>query len=143
LSATVDANVLIYASNEADPMFEPARALISRLGAGPDIFYLFWPVVMGYLRMVTHPSILQRPLSFQDAAGNVNALLERPHVRAPGEADGFWRILLLVAGRQVRGNDVPDAHIVSLMRQHGVRTIYSRDRDFHRYEGIEPRNPFQ
>jgi predicted nucleic acid-binding protein len=28
------------------------------------------------------------------------------------------------------------------MRQHGVTVIYSRDRDFRRYDGIDPRDPF-
>ena len=29
-----------------------------------------------------------------------------------------------------------------LTRQHGVKVIYTRDKDFRRYEGIEPRDPF-
>jgi hypothetical protein len=29
------------------------------------------------------------------------------------------------AGPQAGGNDVPDAHLVALMRQHGVRLIYT------------------
>ena len=37
MSVTVDANVLVYASNEADPIHRPARALIERLAAGPEI----------------------------------------------------------------------------------------------------------
>jgi predicted nucleic acid-binding protein len=28
------------------------------------------------------------------------------------------------------------------MRQHGVRTIYTRDRDFRRFDGIAAENPF-
>jgi predicted nucleic acid-binding protein len=28
------------------------------------------------------------------------------------------------------------------MRQHGVRVIHTRDRDFRRFEGIDPRDPF-
>lgn len=29
------------------------------------------------------------------------------------------------------------AHIAALMRQHGVSTIYTRDRDFRRFDGIK------
>jgi predicted nucleic acid-binding protein len=29
------------------------------------------------------------------------------------------------------------------MRQHGVGVIYTRDRDFRRYDGIADRNPFE
>ena len=41
MSATVDTNVLVYASNESDPVHARARALIERLAAGPDLVYLF------------------------------------------------------------------------------------------------------
>lgn len=142
MSVTVDVNVLVYASNEADPMHAPARALVEGLAGGPELVYLFWPVVVGYLRIVTHAGILPRPLAPATAAANVSALLGRPHIRAPGEADGFWDLYRATAGEQARGNDVSDAHIAALMRQHGVATIYTRDRDFRRYDGIEARDPF-
>ena len=142
MSATVDANVLIYASNTADPLHDPAVKLVRRLADGPELVYLFWPTLMGYLRIVTHPAILPRPLAPRDAMRNVEALLDRPHVRAPGEADGFWPIFRVAAGDRPRGNDVPDAHLAALMRQHGVRLIYTRDRGFRRFDGIDARDPF-
>lgn len=142
MSTTVDANVLIYASNAADPLNDRAIELVSRLAAGPEIVYLFWPTLLGYLRIVTHPAVMPRPLGPREAMRNVEALLDRPHIRAPGEADGFWPIFRAAAGQQARGNDVPDAHLAALMRQHGVRLIYTRDRDFRRFDGIEARDPF-
>lgn len=142
MSVTVDANVLVYASNEADPVHRPARSLLEKLAAGPGLVYLFWPTVMGYLRIVTHPGILPSPLGPGEASANVAALLERPHVRAPGELDGFWRLYRATAGANTRGNHVPDAHLATLMRQHGVAVVYTRDRDLRRYEGLDVRDPF-
>ncbi|GAC1666832.1 MAG: hypothetical protein NVS9B8_08440 [Candidatus Limnocylindrales bacterium] len=103
---------------------------------------MFWPVLLGYLRIVTHPAILPQPLAARDALGNVEALLDRPNVRAPGEVDGFWSVFRATAGGHPSGNDVPDAHIAALMRQHGVRLIHTRDRGFRRFDGIEMRDPF-
>lgn len=142
MSATIDANILVYASNSADPAFNSARGLLERLAAGPDLVYLFWPTIMGYLRIVTHPGILPRPLAFEEASANIGALLALPHVRSAGEDEGFWTTYLATAGKHLRGNDVPDAHLVALMRQHGVATIYTRDRDFRRYSGIQVQDPF-
>ena len=142
MSVTLDANVLIYASNESEPVHQTARQLLGRLAAGPDLVYLFWPVVLGYLRIVTHTAILPRPLTPKDATANVEALLSRPHVRSGGEAEGFWKLFRATAGDQARGNDVPDAHIATLMRQHGVRLIYTRDRGFRRFPDIEAVDPF-
>jgi toxin-antitoxin system PIN domain toxin len=142
VSATVDANVLVYASNEADPVHATARALVERLAAGPELVYLFWPALMGYLRIVTHPAILPRPLPPADAVANVTALLGLRHVRAPGEADGFWDVFRSRSNPGLRGNAVPDGHLAALMRQNGVTTIYTRDRGFRRFDGIRVEDPF-
>jgi predicted nucleic acid-binding protein len=69
-------------------------------------------------------------------------LLDRPHIRAPGEADGFWSLYRVAAGDRARGSEVPDGHLAALMRQHGVRLIYTRDRDFRRFDGIDAQDPF-
>jgi uncharacterized protein len=143
LSATLDTNILVYASNERDPAHRVARSLLERLTAGPDLLYLFWPTLLGYVRLVTNPRILTRPLGPVAAVENVSGLVRLPHVRTPGEADGFWDLYRATAGDRLRGNDVPDGHIATLMRQHGVRVIYSRDRGFRRFEGIQVLDPFE
>ncbi len=72
MSTTVDANILVYASNTADPMHLPAVDLVRRLAEGPEIVYLFWPTLMGYLRIVTEPAILPRPLAPAQAMRKVS-----------------------------------------------------------------------
>jgi toxin-antitoxin system PIN domain toxin len=143
LSATLDTNILVYASNERDPAHRVARSLLERLTAGPNLLYLFWPTLLGYVRLVTNPRILARPLGPVATVENVSGLVRLPHVRTPGEADGFWDLYRATAGDRLRGNDVPDGHIATLMRQHGVRVIYSRDRGFRRFEGIQVLDPFE
>jgi len=143
VSYTVDTNVLLYASDSASAVHRQAAALLRRVSEGPELVYLFWPVVAGYLRMATHPAIFAAPLTIDTAMANIAALIERPHVRTPGETEAFWRVLGEVVGdAQPAGNLVPDAHLVALMREHGVRTIWSRNRDLRRFSGIEVRDPF-
>ena len=141
MSVTVDTNVLVYDTNEDDPVHLAARDLVRRLAAGPSVLYLFWPALLGFLRIVTHPAILPRPLTPGLAVRNVEQLIRLPHVRVPGELRGFWEHYQAVAGEHTRGDDVPDAHLAALMRQHEVRGEYTRDRDFRRFEGIEVRDP--
>lgn len=142
MSVTVDANVLVYATNEADPSHHRATTLVAELAAGPQLVYVFWPVALAYLRIVTHPAILPSPLASADAQVNIERLIARPHIRTPGELDDFWTVFRGTAGPNARGNELPDVHVVALMRQHGVGTIYTRDRDFRRYEGITVCDPF-
>jgi uncharacterized protein len=58
------------------------------------------------------------------------------------ETDDFWGLYCSTADSQTRGNHVPDAHLATLMRQHGVAVIYTRDKDFRRYDGIDVRDPY-
>jgi toxin-antitoxin system PIN domain toxin len=143
MSRTVDANVLLYAADETSPRHLEARRLVERIAAGPEIAYLFWPTVMAYLRIATHPSIFQRPLPARDAIANIDSLLSRPHVRAPGEQPEFWqRYRSVAADAAPSGNLIPDAHLVALMLENEVRTIWTHDRDFRRFRGIDVRDPF-
>ena len=99
---------------------------------------------MAYLRVATHPSIFESPLSPEEARRNLEHLLARPHVRAVGEQDGFWSSYLrVVDDLAVRGNLVPDAHLVALLIQHEVGTLWTHDRDFRKFSGIRIRDPFE
>ena len=143
MTATLDTNVLIYASDESSSFHVRALELLETLATGPQLVYVFWPVALSYLRISTHQAIFQKPLSAAEAVSNVDDLVSRPHVRTGGEADRFWDTYREVtSGVAVRGNLVPDAHIVALMRQHGVSTIWSHDRDFLKFQGIKVRDPF-
>lgn len=143
MSYTVDVNVLLYASDESSPVHVRARELIGRLADGPEIAYLFWPTVMAYLRIATHPAVFTRPLSIAEAIGNLEQLLACPHVRTTGEGEAFWRSFRDVADDALpSGNLVPDAHLVTLMQENEVRTIWTRDRDFRRFPRIDVRDPF-
>jgi toxin-antitoxin system PIN domain toxin len=142
VSATVDTNVLLYAMNTRAPSSAEAYELLERLARGPELLYVFWPVVMGFLRLSTNRSLSDDPLSPAQALSAVDSLVDRPHVRAPGEAPGFLDFYRRASLPGARGRHVTDAHIAALMSQHGVRKIYTRDRDFRRFDGIVAEDPF-
>lgn len=143
MTVTVDANVLLYASDGHSPRHRTARDLLERLAAGPSLVYVFWPVAMAYLRISTHPSVFANPLDPDVARVNLGSLLDRAHVRCPGERSGFWSVYQdTVDGDVIRGNLVTDAHIAALMRQHGVGTIWTADRDFRRFTDVTARDPY-
>jgi uncharacterized protein len=143
VSATLDTNVLLYASDTTSPFHGRALDVVEEFAAGPDLVYVFWPVVTAYIRIATHPAVFDQPLSLEAAATNIETLIARPHVRTPGEETGFWDLYRAVtADAGARGNLVADAHLVALMRQNGVRTIWTHDRDFRKFDGIAVRDPF-
>ncbi|HWP62858.1 MAG TPA: TA system VapC family ribonuclease toxin [Candidatus Binatia bacterium] len=143
MTATVDANILLYASDADSPLHARAAAFVERLAQGPELLYLFWPTIVAYVRLATHPAIFSNPLTLAEALGNVEQLVTRAHVQSPGEQPGFWRRLRsVVTEARAIGNLVSDAHLVALMQENGVRIIWTHDRDFRRFDGIEVRDPF-
>ncbi len=69
--------------------------------------------------------------------------LSLAHVRPVSEMDGFVEAYAHVTGEVVvRGNLVPDAHLAAILFQHGIRTLYSSDRDFRKFPTLDVRDPF-
>ncbi len=64
-------------------------------------------------------------------------------MRLLAEETGFLEVYREVTGGfPVRGNLVPDAHLAALLKQHGVRTLHTRDADFRKFPFLEVRDPF-
>jgi toxin-antitoxin system PIN domain toxin len=143
LSYSFDVNILLYASDRASDRHLRARSFVESCAASPEILCLTWPTLMSYLRIATHPRIFAAPLAPDEALANVGALIGLPHARAVSELDGFLDAYKHVAGElPVRGNLVPDVHVAAILFQHGVRTIYSSDRDFRKFQSLNVRDPF-
>lgn len=143
MSFSLDVNVLLYASDSSSPMHAAALAFLGSVARDDEVCYLPWPTVMGYLRIATHPRIFAAPLSPAEAQGNVDRLLARPQVRCIGETEGFWDVYRnIVRDVPVRGNLVPDAHVAAILRQHGIKRLYTRDRDFARFAFLDVVEPF-
>lgn len=142
MSFALDVNVLLYASDTKSPLHSKAAVFLQSVIEGSETCYLPWITVMGYLRMATHPRIFNAPLSPSEAQGNIDRLMECPRVRALSEGEGFWEVYRALADRiPVRSNMVPDAHLAAILKQHGIRTLYSRDRDFAKFPFLRVIDP--
>lgn len=142
MSYAVDVNILLYASDTESPFSSRAVSFLEECAQRPEVFCIAWTTLMGYLRLSTHPAISRRPLAPEEAERNVEVLLALPHLRVLSEEEGFWQAYRKVTrGVPARGNLVPDAHLAAILHQHGVRTLYTNDRDFRRFEGLRIINP--
>ena len=142
MSYTIDANILVYASDQESFHHDRAKGFIEARGEDPDLLCLSWITLMGYQRMATHPSIFRYPLSPRQAWENVENLLNLPRCRVITEQEGFAEEYTKVSGTiGVKGNLVPDAHLAVILQQHGVSRIYTADSDFRKFEFLNVVNP--
>jgi toxin-antitoxin system PIN domain toxin len=143
MSATIDAQVLIEAANTSSARFGAARALLDRLTRADEVFYVFWPVALAFLRVSTHPRLFPAPLELPVALTNLEALLAVPNVRTGAERANFLDLLRSTAtSASARRKLIHHAHLVALMREYGVNTIWTNDQDFMRFQGIRVVDPF-
>jgi len=142
MSYSIDANLLIYASDGSSPYRERSAEFLNSCAEDPDLLCMTWPVLMAYMRIATHPSIFPNPVSPEDAWNNVVKLLNLPRCRIITEEGDFCAdYRAATQGIVTRGNLVPDAHIATILRQHGVKRIYTADTDFLKFGFLEVINP--
>jgi predicted nucleic acid-binding protein len=83
--------------------------------------------------------VVPSPLAAAEALGIVDEWRTRSVVLEPGP--NYWSVFRrLVIGSEVRGDLISDAHLAALAIEHDA-TLYSADRDFHRFAGLRVINP--
>lgn len=136
----VDTNILVHAHREESPWHISAKDALAGLGA--ERWGIPWPCLHEFLAVVTHPKILDPPTPLEDALMAVETWLQAPLLSVLGELDGYWSSLSdVLRSSQVAGPRVHDARIAALCLQHGVRELWTMDRDFSRFARLTTRNP--
>lgn len=142
MSYSIDANLLLYAANMDAGEHALAIRFLRDRAKDPDLLCMTWPALFAFQRIATHPAIFRAPLSPKQAWENILKLLALPRCQVIPEQDGFAEVYsAATAGLHVRGNLVPDAHIATILLQHGVRRIYTADSDFRKFNFLEVINP--
>ena len=138
----VDTNLLVYAHREDSSWHEVASALVRDLAESPAPWAIPWPCVHEFVAIVTHPRIYAPPTPMPQALDQVEAWLESPSLVLLSETDSYWGSLreCLEEGR-VSGPRVHDARVAALCVHHGVRELWTADRDFSRFAALPTRNP--
>ncbi len=138
----VDTNVLVHSHRRDSPFHETAARRIRALAEGQAPWAIAWPSIHEFIGIVTHARIFRPPSTITQAIEQVECWLESPSLQVIGEGPGYWDLLkgMLIAGRAV-GPLVHDARVAAICRLHGVRTLWSADRDFSRFPEVEVVNP--
>lgn len=134
----VDTNVLIYAHRDGFPLHRDALGWLKHLAEGSRPWALPVFCLGEFVRIATHPRVLNPPSTIEQALAAIDDLLASPSVRvlSPGPR---YPSLFAAAVRQgdARGNLAFDAQIAALCRDQGVARLLTQDRDFARFPHIE------
>lgn len=138
----VDTNILVYAHRQDSEFHAAAAAALTELAESPAPWALLWPCLHEFYSVVTHPRIYDPPSGPDQAIRQISVWLGSPSAVPLSEGDAYWpQLQLLLAAAKVTGPLVHDARIAALCLSHGIRELWTADRDFSRFPRLKTANP--
>ena len=138
----IDTNILVYAHREDSPWHEQAAKKMANLANSGVPWAITWPSVHEFLSIVTHPKIYDPPSPLKVALATIAAWQESPGLRMLGEGPGYFETLAKqVRAGKMKGPKVYDARIAAICLHHGVKKLWTANRDFSSFPELKCRNP--
>lgn len=139
----VDLNVLLYAVNTRSTQHEVIHEWWLDALRGDETIGIPWVVILGFLRLSTHPRVFARPLDHRRAVEKIDTWLSLPIVHIPAEKGDHWSVLSgLLRINGVEANLTTDAHIATLAITRDALLV-SCDNDFARFPDLRYLNPLK
>ena len=138
----VDTNILVYAHRRDSAFHDAAAQAVRSLAEGRAPWAIPWPCIHEFLAITTHARIFKPPTKLPAALDQVRAWTESPSLVLLAESAGYAeRLTETLSAAKAAGAKVHDGRIAALCLHHGVRELWSADRDFSRFGALEVRNP--
>ena len=139
----VDTNILVCAADEDSELHSRCYELLEEWRGQASAWYVTWGILYEFLRVTTHSRVFRTPWSAQQAWRFVEAVLASPSlgvlIATERHVDVATEVIREIP--HLSGNLMHDAQTAILMREHGIKMIYTRDTDFHRFPFLEPVDP--
>jgi hypothetical protein len=133
----VDSNILVYAHRRDAEFHAVAADHVKALAEGRSAWAIPWPCLHEFFAISTHPKIYDPPSTRSQAVAQIDAWLASPTLSVLSEPAAYWHQLKSVlATGKVIASMVHDARIAALCSAHGVRELWSADRDFGRFSSL-------
>ena len=138
----IDTNILVYAHRRDSPFHDAAAQCVARCAEGRGAWAIAWPCLHEFFAIATHPRVYQPPTPAARALEQIDAWLESPSLALLTETERHWPNLRALLGQsKLTGPAVHDARIAAICLQHGVRELWSADRNFGRFAALRVVNP--
>lgn len=138
----VDTNILVYAHRSESTWHQAALASIRSLAENDATWMIPFPCLHEFLAVVTNPRLFTRSSTLDEAIDQVDAWKESPSLVIEHESRQHWPTLksLLRDGKTL-GGAIHDVKVIAICLDHGVREVWTADRDFNRFPQLRTRNP--
>jgi toxin-antitoxin system PIN domain toxin len=136
-----DTNLLVYAYDSSAPKHKAARKWWEQVLSSDEPVGIPVVVLLAFVRLMTHPTLSENPMSPVQAKEAVDTWLNQPNCRIlPVGERTIALFLKLIQETGLGGNLCTDAMIASSALEYNA-TVYSNDRDFDRFKQLRWSNP--
>lgn len=138
----LDAGLLAFAVNRGVPEHARAARAVESLANGDRPWALPVSEAHAFLRLVTHPHRVGRPLGLPDALAVIETLLAGPQARLLLPTARHAAVVREVLGFLPAGEPAPlSLETAALLREHDVREVLTCGRELGRYPFLQTRDP--
>ena len=136
-----DINLLVYAYNTGSPWHEAASQWWESSLTGRDTIGLAPAVALGFVRLLSSPKVVQRPVAPAILLSAVQDWLDTGRVKILSPGVRHFQLMRSLFGSTAAGGALcTDIHLAALALEHEA-VLCTNDTDFQRFEGLSLLNP--
>ncbi len=138
----LDTNILVHAHRKDASLHDEAQACVRELAEAAAPWFICYHSLIEFYGIATHAKIWECPSTPPQAAQQIAAWRESPSLRVLTESpEHIEEVMAVAESSKVIGPMIHDARIAACCLTHGVRELWTIDRDFSRFPQIQTRNP--
>jgi hypothetical protein len=138
----VDTNILVYAHRIEMKLHKQALEALEGLLAANDQWAIPWPCVHEFIAIVTNPRIFKTPTPLRMAFDVVRSWTQGANLYFLAEGEGYLALVEEIStAALLYGAKIHDARIAALCLHHGIKELWSSDRDFSLFPRLKLHNP--
>jgi hypothetical protein len=145
MAGIIDTNILLYAANEDADEQHAAAKFLNAAATSAEQWFLTEGIIYEFLRVSTHPKVFSKPLDWKESMSFLKPFLESTSFLILTADERHWALLneILPSLTHPSGNLFFDIRTAVLMREHGIKEIYTTDTDFLQFPQIKVINPLR
>ncbi|CAN5426740.1 hypothetical protein BH20VER3_BH20VER3_03050 [soil metagenome] len=138
----LDTNILVYSHRPESPQHAEAKAIVDSLRRRGESWAIPGPCLHEFVAVVTNARIFKEPTPMRSAFDAVESWAAGANLHFLAESgEHLSELRALVLRAKISGPRIHDARIAVICLHHGVRELWTADRDFSAFPQLKTRSP--
>lgn len=136
-----DTNLLIYAYDSTAQDHLVAKRWWEKALSDDVPVGIPWIVVLAFTRLMSHPTIAQKPLTISQVKKKVEVWFSLSHVRLLSPSANTFKVFFELLESVKRGGNLSTDAMIAAAALEYSGVVYTNDHDFSRFPGLKWKNP--